>query len=61
MIVEQGTVLDSVEYNVTLAARELESGVGELKVAQRWDFVLFFGLWSSDMEKDWARDIGLAG
>lgn len=35
MVVEQGTVLDSVEYNVGLAARELEAGVGELKVAQR--------------------------
>lgn len=35
MIVEQGTVLDSVEYNVMLTAKELETGVGELKIAQR--------------------------
>ncbi len=35
MIVEQGTVLDSVEYNVQVTARELKGAVEELKVAQR--------------------------
>lgn len=35
LVVEQGTVLDSVEYNVQRTAVELEKGVGELKVAQR--------------------------
>ncbi|OCF34380.1 syntaxin 16 [Kwoniella heveanensis BCC8398] len=36
MIVEQGTVLDSVEYNVQQTARELNGAVEELKVAQRY-------------------------
>ena len=35
MVVEQGTVLDSVEYNVQVTARETEAAVGELKIAQR--------------------------
>lgn len=35
LIVEQGTVLDSVEYNVQVTARELSGAVEELKVAQR--------------------------
>jgi syntaxin 16 len=35
MVVEQGTVLDSVEYNVQTTARELKGAVEELKVAQR--------------------------
>lgn len=35
MVVEQGTVLDSVEYNVGVTAREMEGAVEELKVAQR--------------------------
>ena len=35
MIVEQGTVLDSVEYNVQTTARELVGAVEELKVAQK--------------------------
>ncbi|KAK4684161.1 syntaxin 16, partial [Tremellales sp. Uapishka_1] len=36
MIVEQGTVLDSVEYNVNTTARELDGAVEELKVAQKY-------------------------
>ncbi|WVQ84774.1 hypothetical protein IAT38_006931 [Cryptococcus sp. DSM 104549] len=36
MIVEQGTVLDSVEYNVQQTARELDGAVEELKVARRY-------------------------
>ncbi|WWD20460.1 hypothetical protein CI109_104936 [Kwoniella shandongensis] len=36
MIVEQGTVLDSVEYNVQQTARELTGAVEELKVAQKY-------------------------
>jgi syntaxin 16 len=36
MVVEQGTVLDSVEYNVQQTARELVAAEGELKVAQRY-------------------------
>ncbi|CAD6565083.1 MAG: hypothetical protein TREMPRED_000809 [Tremellales sp. Tagirdzhanova-0007] len=36
MIVEQGTVLDSVEYNVQTTARELVGAVEELKVAQKY-------------------------
>lgn len=36
MVVEQGTVLDSVEYNVQVTARETEAAVGELKIAQRY-------------------------
>jgi syntaxin 16 len=35
LVVEQGTVLDSVEYNVSTTARELEGAVEELKVAQK--------------------------
>lgn len=35
MVVEQGTVLDSVEYNVGVTAREMEGAVKDLKVAQR--------------------------
>jgi syntaxin 16 len=34
LVVEQGTVLDSVEYNVSTTARELGAAVEELKVAQ---------------------------
>lgn len=34
LIVEQGTVLDSVEYNVEMTAKELKGAVEELKVAQ---------------------------
>ncbi|WVR07927.1 hypothetical protein IAU60_004970 [Kwoniella sp. DSM 27419] len=36
MIVEQGTVLDSVEYNVQQTARELSGAVEELKVARKY-------------------------
>ena len=36
LVVEQGTVLDSVEYNVQQTARELVAAEGELKVAQRY-------------------------
>lgn len=36
LVVEQGTVLDSVEYNVSTTARELEGAVEELKVAQKY-------------------------
>lgn len=32
---EQGTVLDSVEYNVQITARELVGAIEELKVAQK--------------------------
>jgi hypothetical protein len=35
LVVEQGTVLDSVEYNVSTTARELGAAVEELKVAQK--------------------------
>lgn len=35
LIVEQGTVLDSVEYNVQQTAKDLKGAVEELKVAQR--------------------------
>ena len=35
LVVEQGTVLDSVEYNVQQTARELSGAVEELKVAQK--------------------------
>jgi hypothetical protein len=35
LVVEQGTVLDSVEYNVSTTARELDAAVEELKVAQK--------------------------
>ena len=35
LVVEQGTVLDSVEYNVQQTARDLTGAVEELKVAQR--------------------------
>ncbi|KAJ9104355.1 hypothetical protein QFC19_003997 [Naganishia cerealis] len=34
LVVEQGTVLDSVEYNVEVAAREVKGAVDELGVAQ---------------------------
>lgn len=36
LVVEQGTVLDNVEHNVQTTARELNSAVEELKVAQKW-------------------------
>ncbi|GHJ89268.1 hypothetical protein NliqN6_5670 [Naganishia liquefaciens] len=36
LVVEQGTVLDSVEYNVEMTSRELEGAVEELKVAQTY-------------------------
>ncbi|WWC73846.1 uncharacterized protein I206_107818 [Kwoniella pini CBS 10737] len=36
LVVEQGTVLDSVEYNVQMTARELKGAEEELKVAQRY-------------------------
>lgn len=36
LVVEQGTVLDSVEYNVQQTARELVAAEGELKEAQRY-------------------------
>ncbi|WWC92642.1 uncharacterized protein L201_007601 [Kwoniella dendrophila CBS 6074] len=36
LVVEQGTVLDSVEYNVQTTARELKGAEEELKVAQRY-------------------------
>ncbi|KAL7419442.1 t-SNARE affecting a late Golgi compartment protein 2 [Cryptotrichosporon argae] len=36
MVVEQGTVLDSVEWNIAATAREMEGAVAELKVAQRY-------------------------
>ncbi|KZV89621.1 t-SNARE [Exidia glandulosa HHB12029] len=35
LVVEQGTILDSVEYNIEMAASELKEAEGELKVAQR--------------------------
>lgn len=35
LVVEQGTVLDSVEYNVSVTAREMKGAVEELKIAQR--------------------------
>ena len=35
LIVEQGTVLDSVEYNVQQTARDLSGAVEELKVAKQ--------------------------
>ena len=34
LVVEQGTVLDSVEYNVEMTSKELQGAVEELKVAQ---------------------------
>ena len=36
LVVEQGTVLDSVEYNVQQTARELVAAEDELKVAQTY-------------------------
>ncbi|RXK37502.1 syntaxin 16 [Tremella mesenterica] len=36
LVVAQGTVLDSVEYNVQTTARELTGAVEELKTAQRY-------------------------
>lgn len=40
LVVEQGTVLDSVEYNVSTTAKELNAAVEELKVAQTYVFSL---------------------
>ncbi|KAJ9123168.1 hypothetical protein QFC22_001361 [Naganishia vaughanmartiniae] len=34
LVVEQGTVLDSVEYNVEVAATEIKGAVDELRTAQ---------------------------
>lgn len=36
LVVEQGTILDSVEYNIEQAAVELDQANAELKVAQRY-------------------------
>lgn len=36
LIVQQGTVLDSVEYNVQQTARQMDDAVEELKVAKRY-------------------------
>ncbi|TYJ53848.1 hypothetical protein B9479_005535 [Cryptococcus floricola] len=36
MVVEQGTILDSVEYNVLQANQQITEGLGELKVAQKY-------------------------
>ncbi|EJD42717.1 t-SNARE [Auricularia subglabra TFB-10046 SS5] len=36
LVVEQGTILDSVEYNIEQAAVELDHANAELKVAQRY-------------------------
>lgn len=36
LVVEQGTVLDSVEYNVQMTAKSMEAAVEELTVAKRY-------------------------
>ncbi|WVQ75741.1 hypothetical protein IAR50_005372 [Cryptococcus sp. DSM 104548] len=36
MVVEQGTILDSVEYNVLQSNQQIKEGLGELKVAQKY-------------------------
>ncbi|GMK53495.1 hypothetical protein CspeluHIS016_0100810 [Cutaneotrichosporon spelunceum] len=36
LVVEQGTVLDSVEYNVQQTAKQMEDAVHELHIAQRY-------------------------
>ncbi|KAH7089364.1 t-SNARE [Auriculariales sp. MPI-PUGE-AT-0066] len=36
LVIDQGTILDSVEYNIERAAVDLEEAEGELKVAQRY-------------------------
>lgn len=36
MVIDQGTILDSVEWNVQQTAVEVEEAVKELKVAQTW-------------------------
>lgn len=35
LVIEQGTILDSVEYNIERTADSMEGAVKELKVAQR--------------------------
>lgn len=35
LVIEQGTILDSVEYNIEHTADSMESAVKELKIAQR--------------------------
>lgn len=39
---EQGTLLDCVEYNVMETGKSMEGAVEELKVAQRWVDINFF-------------------
>lgn len=47
-MIDQGTLLDSVEYNIEQTAVEMQSAVKELDTATRWvssSSLLFFLLW----------------
>ena len=35
LVIDQGTLLDSVEYNIEMTATQMEEAVSEMKVAER--------------------------
>lgn len=49
LVIDQGTLLDSVEYNIEQTAVEMQSAVKELDTATRWvsssSFLIFLLLW----------------
>ena len=52
LIVEQGTVLDSVEYNVQMTVKELSGAVEELKTAQQYAILFLFMSCSATRSKN---------
>jgi syntaxin 16 len=42
LVIEQGTILDSVEYNIERTADSMEGAVKELKIAQRLVQIEYF-------------------
>jgi len=41
LVIDQGTLLDSVEWNIEQVSVRVEEGVEELKIATRWVLVPF--------------------
>jgi syntaxin 16 len=40
LVIDQGTLLDSVEYNIEQTAVQVQEAVTELKVATRWVYIM---------------------
>jgi syntaxin 16 len=40
LVIDQGTLLDSVEYNIEQTAVQVQEAVTELKVATRWVYII---------------------